>query len=153
MNYHGAKANMLLPRDLCYAGPAPGIFQPGHTRLPQQDWDLKAQAETPFPYLHALSPLFRPMFCVLPQQPCVHYTELFVGFVGRSLTKSAQIVDIFSSIIGVFFTHLSSYSQRQVSFPLPFSLFLPAHDCHLTCPILTFYYSYFLPCVLWANEI
>ena len=51
----------------------------------------------PFPYLHASSPLFRPVFCVLPQRPCVHYTELFVGFVGRSLTKPAQIVDIFLS--------------------------------------------------------
>ena len=70
---------------------------------------------------------FPACFCVLLQRPCVHYTELFVGFVGRSLTKPAQIVDIFSSIIGVFFTRLSSYSQRQVSFPLPFSLFLPAH--------------------------
>ena len=72
-------------------------IQPGHTRLPQQNCDLKAQAETPFPYLHALLPLFRPLFCVLPQRPCVHYTELFVGFVGRSLTKPAQIVDIFLS--------------------------------------------------------
>ena len=72
-------------------------FQPGHTRLPQQNGNLKTQAETPFPYLHASSPLFRPVFCVLPQRPCVHYTELFFGFVGRSLTKPAQIVDIFLS--------------------------------------------------------
>ena len=40
---------------------------------------------------------FPACFCVLPQRPCVHYTELFVGFVGRSLTKPAQIVDIFLS--------------------------------------------------------
>ena len=40
---------------------------------------------------------FRPLSCVFPQRPCVHYTELFVGFVGRSLTKPAQIVDIFLS--------------------------------------------------------
>ena len=106
---------------------ASGIFQPGHTRLPQQNGNLKTQAETPFPYLHASSSLFRPVFCVLSQRPCVHYTELFVGFVGRSLTKPAQVVDIFSSIIGVFFTHLSSCSQRQVSLSLPFGLFLPAH--------------------------
>ena len=78
-------------------GSAPDIFQPGHTRLPQQNGNLKAQAETPFPYLHALPPLFRPLFCVLPQRPCVHYTELLYEFVGRSLTKPAQIVDIFLS--------------------------------------------------------
>ena len=95
---------------------------------------------------------FPACFCVLLQRPCVHYTELFIGFVGRSLTKPAQIVDIFLSA-GIF--HICSFlcGQRQVSFPLPFGFFLPAHDCHLTCPILTFYYSYFLPCVLWANEI
>ena len=40
---------------------------------------------------------FPACFCVLLQRPCVHYTELFVGFVGRSLTKPAQIVDIFLS--------------------------------------------------------
>lgn len=33
-------------------------FSTGHIRLPQQDWELKTQAETPFPYLHALSPPF-----------------------------------------------------------------------------------------------
>src|SRR5699024_12598647 len=36
-------------------------------------------------------------FCVLLQLPFLHYTELFVGFVGRSLTNPAQIVDIFLS--------------------------------------------------------
>ena len=128
-------------------------IQPGHIWLPQQDWDLKTQAETPFPYLHASSPLFRPVFCVLLQRSCVHYTELSFGFVGCSLTKPAQIVDIFSSIIGVFFTHLSSCSQRQVSLPLPFSLFLPAHSRHLICPILTLYYSYFLPCVYRGKHL
>ena len=51
----------------------------------------------PFPYLHDLSPLFKPLFCVLPQRLCVYYTELFLGFVGRSLTKPAQFVDIFLS--------------------------------------------------------
>ena len=40
---------------------------------------------------------FPALFCVLLQRPCVHYTELFLGFVGRSLTKPAQIVDIFLS--------------------------------------------------------
>ena len=40
---------------------------------------------------------FPACFCVLLQRPCVHYTELFIGFVGRSLTKPAQIVDIFLS--------------------------------------------------------
>ena len=82
---------------------------------------------TPLEYLHALSPLFRPVFCVLPQRPCVHYTELFVGFVGRSLTKPAQIVDIFY-LYGIF--HVCSFpcGQRQVSFPLPFNPFLSAHS-------------------------
>ena len=80
-----------------------------------------------FGYLQALSPLFRPLFCVLPQRPCVHYTELLVGFVGRSLTKPAQIVDIFY-LYGIF--HVCSFpcGQRQVSFPLPFNPFLSAHS-------------------------
>ena len=41
---------------------------------------------------------FLARFCVLPQRPCVHYTELCFGFVGRSSTKPAQIVDIFLSV-------------------------------------------------------
>ena len=49
--------------------------------------------------------------------------------------------------------HRLKMCRQEVSFPLPFCLFLPAYGCHLTCPILTFYYSYLLPCVLWANEI
>ena len=48
---------------------------------------LSSRSVTPFPAC----------VCVLYQRPCVHYTELCFGFVGRSLTKPAQIVDIFLS--------------------------------------------------------
>ena len=50
-------------------------------------FSISSRSVTPFPAC----------VCVLHQRPCVHYTELFIGFVGRSLTKPAQIVDIFLS--------------------------------------------------------
>ena len=50
-------------------------------------FSISSRSVTPFPAC----------VCVLHQRPCVHYTELFIGFVGRSLTKLAQIVDIFLS--------------------------------------------------------
>jgi hypothetical protein len=82
----------------------------------------------------------------------VHYTELFVGFVGRSLTKPAQIVDIFLSAwdfsLHTYFRAVKDWYLcrcRSASFP--------THGFLWICPILTLYYSHFPPCVLRADEI
>ena len=58
-----------------------------------------------FHIFYAMSSLFQPVFCVLPQRPCVYYTELHLGFVGRSLTKMAQNGDIFFLAMSLTYWH------------------------------------------------
>ena len=72
---------------------------------------------------------FPACFCVLLQRPCVHYTELFVGFVGRSLTKPAQIVDIFLSAWDFSCVFISGRPKTGIFsaavLPLSFGAWLP----------------------------
>ena len=79
---------------------------------------LSSRSVTPFPAC----------VCVLYQRPCVHYTELCFGFVGRSLTKPAQIVDIFLSAWDFFlYVHFRAVKDRYLSRYRSASF--PTHGC------------------------